>query len=159
MIAGDGCDDCVLEAGYACTGLNPSVCTRRPPVNNYVCGNVMCAALPAGATSAGAVPCCTTAADCGVAYSPMYGASCLPRDQPGANDAECANESAPGALAFFAPTLNGCCRPTGGGNGECGLTAAIGSGCVERTEVWSAMLDGAGSSYYDGPFLADTCTP
>jgi hypothetical protein len=30
---------------------------------------------------------------------------------------------------------------------------------VERTETWRAMLDGGGSFYYQGPFLADTCTP
>jgi cysteine-rich repeat protein len=153
FVSGDGCAACEVEDDYACTSLDPSVCTRRP--DDYECGNVECNPLPTQAVNAGAGTCCTTAAACGMTYEPMYGQSCLPRDVPGTNDTECDNESAAPGLALFAPTLTGCCRP----NGTCGLTAALGAGCVERTETWRAMLDGGGSFYYQGPFLADTCTP
>jgi hypothetical protein len=86
---------------------------------------------------------------CGTAYPFIYGASCFERtDVAVVPDVRCDNEA-----GFFSPTLNGCCRA----DKKCGLTALGGVGCVERTEVWTKMKDGAGSFLYAGPFDEILC--
>jgi cysteine-rich repeat protein len=150
IFSGDGCTpECTLEDGYSCTSTNPSVCTLRP--ENGVCGNVQCDPLPSNAPS-GTQMCCTTAQTCGVAYPYLFGAGCMERSQPGVNGNGCRNEI--GRFFFWPPTLSGCCRP----DNRCGLTAAVGAGCVERTEVWRNMEDGNGAFLYAGPFQAISCT-
>jgi cysteine-rich repeat protein len=152
----DGCaPDCTLEENFVCTQSTqstPSVCTRRADV----CGNVQCDPLPDTAPS-DAELCCTPTQECGVALPSWYGGSCLTRDQMGTEDADqCGTEGA-GLIGFFFgfPTLQGCCRP----DGDCGLLTDDGAGCVERTALWGAMLDGPASAIYDGPFGQTTCTP
>jgi hypothetical protein len=149
---GDGCDECVVEDDFACTGIDPSICTRRPV--DYECGNVACDPIAMAALNQGAGTCCTVTAGCGISYEPMYGASCLPMEDVAPSDDECDDEASAAGLALFAPTLTGCCREE---DGLCGLTAVGGNGCVERTVTWAAMQDGAGSFYYDGPFVEQDC--
>jgi cysteine-rich repeat protein len=147
----DGCTPaCELEAGFACTGASPSICTRRP--EEPVCANVMCPELPAD--NAGEV-CCTKNQLCGVSFNFTYGAGCLERNQPGELDDECPNLSSVfGNL--FGTMFQGCCRP----EGKCGLAVANrGAGCVERTELWRNMEDGFGSFLYQGPLEAISCDP
>lgn len=154
----DGCaPDCSLEAGYACTDADPSVCTLRPDPNAAQCGNVMCE--PLDGAPADTAMCCTAQAACGVAYEPYYGASCIQRVETRATTGTaaemCSDEAGRGLYAFFVPQLDGCCRA----DRRCGLTAAFGAGCVERTAAWAAMLDGPASTYYSGAFLEEVCTP
>lgn len=143
----DGCSPtCELEDGYACTNAEPSICTQRPTEN--VCGNVACASFMGAAN--GVTACCTTKAECGVAYTPYFGASCIKREPVRPNDTECPTET-----GLFVPALNGCCRA----DGKCGLVMTS-AGCVERTAAWTALSDGFGSFLYgDGPFAEVACTP
>jgi cysteine-rich repeat protein len=155
IFSSDGCTpDCKLEAGYACTSSNPSVCTRRP--TDGICGNVQCPALPANAPT-GTNLCCTTQAKCGIAYEEIYGATCFERDQAGNASNMCPNLTAYPPFVLTWPALTGCCRS----DRKCGLTAAVGAGCVERTAVYDAMQDGYGSTYYyqTSPVTAVSCTP
>ncbi len=153
----DGCaPDCTLEENFECTqstGDTPSICTRRP--DDGICGNVQCDPIPGSAPN-GTEICCTPTQQCGAALADWYGASCVERGQEGAADGECANES--GGLIgilFGFPTLDGCCRP----EGKCGLLDPVSDGCVERTALWQAMLDGPAVAIYDGPFEEADCTP
>ena len=153
----DGCaPDCTLEEDFACTQSTPetpSICTRRP--DDGVCGNVQCDPIP-GSSPPGTTICCDTAQQCGAALVDWYGASCIEREQAGANDNGCPDESGGLiGLLFNFPTLNGCCRP----EGTCGLLDPVSDGCVERTALWQAMLDGPACAIYDGPFEETDCTP
>jgi hypothetical protein len=151
----DGCSpECELEDGYECTEAEPSVCTSRPDQDEPSCGNVMCEAFPDG-TAATILHCCTTDATCGVAYDPAYGATCIERadEEPVDNEA-CPQEAAGIGLFFGFPPLDGCCRAV---DGQCGLTAGVGLGCVLRSDAWAAMQDGAARFFYDGPFMPVSC--
>jgi cysteine-rich repeat protein len=153
----DGCaPDCTLEEDFECTQSTqdtPSICTRRPA--DGICGNVQCDPIPGSAPS-GTEICCTVSQQCGAALADWYGASCIERNQEGTDTGECADESA-GLIGwlFGFSTLTGCCRP----DGECGLLDPVSDGCVERTALWQAMLDGPASAIYNGPFEEATCTP
>jgi cysteine-rich repeat protein len=148
----DGCSPtCELEDGYECTDAEPSVCTQRPEEN--VCGNVMCQPLP---DIEDAVTCCTAQAQCGIAYEPYYGASCVVREAERPLDMKCPDQAARGILALFFEPLQGCCRA----DAKCGLVIAAGAGCTERTAAWTALEDGAGSFYWGPtPFTSIACTP
>ncbi|HKU42068.1 MAG TPA: hypothetical protein VJR89_28110, partial [Polyangiales bacterium] len=148
--SGDGCTpSCTREAGYSCTSSNPSICTRRP--EDGICANVRCPDLPSDAP-ANTQTCCTSEQRCGVAYSLVFGGACLERDQRGRDDESCPD--APSIFPPFIPALAGCCRP----DNTCGLLAATGAGCVERTEAWASMADGFGDFLYRGPFESIACT-
>jgi cysteine-rich repeat protein len=150
IVSGDGCTpSCTRETGFNCTSSSPSICTRRP--SDGICANVRCPALPSDAP-ANSQTCCTQDQRCGIAYSLVFGASCLARDQPGTADESCPD--AQSVFPPFIPNLKGCCRP----DGKCGLAAADGGGCVEREEAWAAMTDGLGDFLYPGPFESVTCS-
>jgi cysteine-rich repeat protein len=150
IASGDGCTpSCVREAGFSCTSSSPSICTQRP--SDSICANVRCPALPSDAP-ANSQTCCTPDQRCGIAYSLVFGAGCLARDQAGRDDDSCPDQ--PSVFPQFIAALEGCCRP----DNTCGLTAATGAGCVERTAAWSAMADGFGDFLYPGPFAAASCS-
>jgi len=150
LVSGDGCTPtCMRETGWSCTSNNPSICTERPA--NGICANVMCPALPSDAP-ANSQTCCTSERRCGIAYTLFFGAGCLERDQAGRDDESCPN--AQSVFPGFIPEITGCCRP----DNTCGLRAATGAGCIERTAAWAAMADGFGDFLYPGPFTAASCS-
>jgi cysteine-rich repeat protein len=149
IASGDGCTPaCTGEMGFSCTSSNPSICTKRP--TDGVCANVLCPELP-GDVPANTQTCCTSDQRCGVAYGLFYGAGCFVRDQPGADDDTCPDESS--IFPPLIPALNGCCRA----DNTCGLTVLSGAGCVERTQAWANMVDGIGSFLYGGPLAGIPC--
>ncbi|HKP58714.1 MAG TPA: hypothetical protein VJV78_18465 [Polyangiales bacterium] len=150
ITSGDGCTpSCTREAGFNCTSSNPSVCTQRP--SDGICANVKCPALPSDAP-ANSQTCCTPDQRCGIAYSLFFGAGCLARDQAGRDEEACPDQAS--VFPQFIAPLEGCCRA----DNKCGLKAATGAGCVERTAAWAAMADGFGDFLYPGPFAAASCT-
>ncbi|MDH5671520.1 MAG: hypothetical protein OEZ06_05175 [Myxococcales bacterium] len=149
IFEGDGCTpSCTLEEGYACTGNDPSVCTRRPEEN--VCGNIQCDALPSGAPG-GTVTCCTPDEQCGVSLQTYYGAGCFLRDQEGVADDSCPPAE---STNFFLATLQGCCRP----DNKCGIQSATGAGCIERSEAWLNHQDSDYYGFYPEPWESIDCT-
>ena len=150
IASGDGCTPtCTREMGFACTSSSPSVCTQRP--TNGVCANVTCPALPSD-VPANTQVCCTADQRCGVAYTLVFGAGCIERDEPGKPDAACPDQNSIFSPLF--PPLTGCCRP----DNKCGLNAATGGGCTERSAAWAAMVDGFGDFFFTGPFASMSCT-
>jgi len=84
-----------------------------------------CSSCPAPAPLAGlvgAVSCCTGESRCGLSFSALGIAECLPLGAEGAADASCPSVTLAGML-----TLNGCCSASG----ACGaLDTFLGLGCA-----------------------------
>jgi len=84
-----------------------------------------CSSCPAPAPLAGlvgAVSCCTSGGSCGLSFSALGIADCVPLGAEGAADASCPSVTLAGML-----TLNGCCNASG----ACGaLDTFLGLGCA-----------------------------
>jgi hypothetical protein len=139
------------------------------------CGNDTCAELDVMTTSLDPrIPegerCCTESGGCGVGQPYLFGAACFDRDQPGQQSDTCPDETIVAAFdsgdgVAVVTDLAGCCRV----DGQCGLALGatgetvrlpIGAGCVERSELGTALAGGCQRANLSTErFESISCTP